>query len=100
MRRLVAPAAVLAALFAVWELVVRVGWVDELLLPAPTQVAQALWVDRALLAPDLLTTTWEVVVGLLAALALGAALAVGALSSLYPTLRASRLDPSEAVRHV
>src|SRR5919205_944348 len=36
----------------------------------------------------------------LAALAIFAALAVGALSSLYPTLRASRLDPSEAVRHV
>jgi putative ABC transport system permease protein len=36
----------------------------------------------------------------LAAFALAAALAVGALSSLYPTLRASRLDPSEAVRHV
>lgn len=36
----------------------------------------------------------------LAALALVAALAVGALSSLYPTLRASRLDPSEAVRAV
>jgi putative ABC transport system permease protein len=32
--------------------------------------------------------------------ALFAALAVGALSSLYPTLRASRLDPAEAVRHV
>src|SRR5688500_6607233 len=36
----------------------------------------------------------------LAAYALLAALAVGALSSLYPTLRASRLDPSEAVRQV
>lgn len=36
----------------------------------------------------------------LGGLALAAALAVGALSSLYPTLRASRLDPSEAVRHV
>ena len=36
----------------------------------------------------------------LAAFALLAALAVGALSSLYPTLRASRLDPSEAVREV
>jgi len=36
----------------------------------------------------------------LAAFALLAALAVGALSSLYPTLRASRLDPSEAVRQV
>ena len=39
---------------AVWELVVRVGWVDALLLPAPTEVAQSLWEDRSLLAPDLL----------------------------------------------
>ena len=52
--RLVAPAVVLAILVAAWELVVRVGWVDELLLPAPTQVAQSLWEDRSLLAPDLL----------------------------------------------
>ena len=41
----------LALLVAVWELVVRAGWVDALLLPAPTQVAQSLWEDRALLAP-------------------------------------------------
>ena len=34
--------------------VVRAGFVDALLLPAPTQVAQSLWEDRALLAPDLL----------------------------------------------
>ena len=52
------------------------GAVDALLLPAPTQVAQALWEDRSLLAPDLLVTTWEVVVGLAAALVLGVALAV------------------------
>jgi ABC-type nitrate/sulfonate/bicarbonate transport system permease component len=75
MKRL-APLLVVAALLAVWELIVRVGWVDELLLPAPTQVAQSLWEDRSLLAPDLLVTTWEVVVGLAAALVLGAALAV------------------------
>jgi NitT/TauT family transport system permease protein/putative hydroxymethylpyrimidine transport system permease protein len=71
-----APLLVVAAILAVWELVVRVGWVDALLLPAPSQVAQSLWEDRSLLAPDLLVTTWEVVVGLLAALVLGAALAV------------------------
>jgi putative hydroxymethylpyrimidine transport system permease protein len=46
------------------------------LLPAPTQVAQALWEDRDLLAPDLLVTTYEVVAGLAAALVLGVALAV------------------------
>ena len=36
-----------------WEALVRAGGVDALLLPAPTQVAQALWDDRSLLAPDL-----------------------------------------------
>ena len=75
MKRL-APFIVVMALIVVWELVVRVGWVDELLLPAPTQVAQSLWEDRDLLWPDLLVTTWEVLVGLVAALVLGTALAV------------------------
>lgn len=36
----------------------------------------------------------------LAGFSVAAALAVGALSSIYPVLRASRLDPSEAVRYV
>jgi putative hydroxymethylpyrimidine transport system permease protein len=62
---------------AAWEGVVRVGWVDSLLLPAPTEVATALYEDRDLLLPDLATTTWEVVAGLAAAIAIGAALAVG-----------------------
>ena len=52
----------------------RLGLVDELILPAPTQVLDALWTDRALLAPDLAVTTWEVVLGLAAAIAAGAAL--------------------------
>ena len=43
---------VLAGLGA-WEAIVRLGLVDELILPAPTQVLEALWTDRALLAPDL-----------------------------------------------
>jgi putative ABC transport system permease protein len=32
--------------------------------------------------------------------AVTAALLIGALSTIYPAIRASRLDPSEAVRHV
>ncbi len=59
-----------------WEAIVRLGLVDELLLPAPTQVLEALWTDRELLAPDLAVTTWEVVLGLAAAIAAGAALAI------------------------
>jgi ABC-type antimicrobial peptide transport system permease subunit len=33
-------------------------------------------------------------------LSIGAALLIGILSSLYPIVRASRLDPAEAVRYV
>lgn len=33
-------------------------------------------------------------------LAVGAALLIGVMSSVYPALRAARLDPSEAVRHI
>ena len=68
-------AAALLVLLALagWEALVRAEVVDALLLPAPTDVAQALWTDRAILAEDLLVTTGEVVLGLAAALALGAA---------------------------
>ena len=60
-----------------WEALVRGGVVDELLLPAPTQVAASLWEDWGLLGPDLAVTLQEVLVGLLAAVVVGAALAVG-----------------------
>ncbi len=73
---MIAPLALLAVVIVAWELVVRGGAVDELLLAAPTQIAQSLYEDRALLAPDLLVTTWEALAGLAAAIALGAALAV------------------------
>jgi putative hydroxymethylpyrimidine transport system permease protein len=67
---------VLAALGA-WELIVRAGVVDALLLPAPTHIAQALYEDRAILGEDLLVTGFEVALGLAGAIAVGAALALG-----------------------
>jgi len=83
-----AAVLVLAALGA-WELVVRAGLVDELILPAPTQVATALWEDRGLLASDLAVTASEVLAGLAAALAAGAALGV-AMHLSAPVRRALR----------
>jgi NitT/TauT family transport system permease protein/putative hydroxymethylpyrimidine transport system permease protein len=59
----------------VWEALVKGGAVDPLLLPAPTDVASALWTDRSILGKDLGVTTYEVVLGLLAAIAFGALLA-------------------------
>ncbi len=86
---MIAPALVVLALLAVWELIVRAGWVDALLLPAPTQIVESLFNDRALLAPDLWVTTYEVVAGLAAAFVLGSALAL-AMHLWAPVERALR----------
>jgi putative hydroxymethylpyrimidine transport system permease protein len=67
---------VIAALTG-WEALVQGGVVDSLLLPAPTEIASSLWDDRALLGADLAVTLQEVLVGLLAAVAVGAALGIG-----------------------
>jgi putative hydroxymethylpyrimidine transport system permease protein len=71
-----AAALIVLAGLGAWEALVRLGAVDELLLPAPTQVLDALWTDRGLLADDLAVTAWEVALGLAAAIAAGAALGV------------------------
>jgi putative hydroxymethylpyrimidine transport system permease protein len=71
-----AAALVVLAGLAAWEAIVRAGLVDELILPAPTHTLQALWEDRGILAPDLLTTTGEVLLGLLAAIAAGILIAL------------------------
>jgi NitT/TauT family transport system permease protein/putative hydroxymethylpyrimidine transport system permease protein len=78
-------ALIVLALLGGWELVVRAGGVDPLILPAPTQVAEALWQDRAILAPDLWTTTYEVLLGLALAAGAGVMLALG--MHLVPPLR-------------
>ena len=39
MRRWIAPATVLLALLVVWEVIVRAGAVNALLLPAPSDIA-------------------------------------------------------------
>ena len=59
-----------------WEAVVQAGAVDPLVLPAPSAVAQALIDDRSILAPDLLITAEEALLGLAAAVVAGALIAV------------------------
>jgi ABC-type nitrate/sulfonate/bicarbonate transport system permease component len=72
-----AAALIVVALLAGWEALVQAGAVDELLLPAPSDIAASLWNDGDVLAPDLAVTLQEVLVGLLAAVVVGAALGIG-----------------------
>jgi NitT/TauT family transport system permease protein/putative hydroxymethylpyrimidine transport system permease protein len=94
-----APLALLAAAAGAWEMVARLGWVEDYLLPAPSEVAEALWVDRGLLFPDAWVTAQEVLLGFALATAVGLALAVALHLSavlrraLYPLVVASQAVP-------
>jgi putative hydroxymethylpyrimidine transport system permease protein len=80
-------ALVVLAVLGAWQLYADVGNVDNFILPAPSEVVQALWHDRGLLWDNLLVTMQEVVLGLLLALAAGVLLAV-ALHLIRPLRRA------------
>jgi putative hydroxymethylpyrimidine transport system permease protein len=85
MRKWVAPAVLIALLIGGWELLAQLGHVEDYLLPAPSQVASALWNDRDLLAPDAWVTAKEVLLGF--ALALVAGVAIALVLHLSPVLR-------------
>ena len=92
-------AAIVAALIGGWEIYADAGAVDDFILPAPSQVASALWDDRSLLWSNLLVTGQEVGLGILVALVLGFVLAVALHFSgtlrrgVYPLLVASQAVP-------
>jgi len=94
-----APATVLLVFLGAWEAYARLGSVDDFILPAPTEIAQALVHDRGLLWDNLLVTAQEVGLGILLALLLGALLAVALHFSTtlrrgaYPLLVASQAVP-------
>ncbi len=93
--------AALVLLFGLgaWELYTALGGVDPLVLPAPHDVASALWSDRGLLSHDLLVTGEEVLLGILLAVAVGLVCAVAIHLSpvvrraVYPILIASQTVP-------
>ena len=72
-------------LLAVWEIYVRVRDFDELVLPAPSAVAVSLVEDADLLLPDLAVTAFETLLGLIASVVFGAAVALA--MHLQPTVR-------------
>ena len=96
---MIAAPLILLGLLGAWELYARLGGIDNLLLPAPTEVASALWLDRTMLGDNLLVTAQEVALGILIALIAGALLALALdrsailRRSLYPLLVGSQAVP-------
>jgi NitT/TauT family transport system permease protein/putative hydroxymethylpyrimidine transport system permease protein len=105
LRPALAPAAVLIAGLCAWEAAAR--WdvladllsIKDFLVPAPSQVAEALWEDRSLLAEDAWVTLQEVLLGFGLAVVSGLGFAVlihlseTARRALYPLLVASQTVP-------
>lgn len=88
-----------ALLLGAWQLYAVHGPVDDLILPAPSEIATALWEDRALLWDNLLVTAQEVALGIVAALVVGFACATALhfwrplRRATYPLLVASQAVP-------
>lgn len=68
--------AVFAAMLLIWELLCDTGRVPKFLLPSPSQIAEATWEWRGVLAGHLWVTFYEVVFGFILAVAIGIPLAV------------------------
>lgn len=101
--RWVPPLLLLAALVALWELVVRVAAVPAWLLPAPSAVARTMVEERGLLLANARVTLLEVVAGFVLALVVGLVLAflIDASPTLdravYPLVVASQTVPVPAI---
>jgi putative hydroxymethylpyrimidine transport system permease protein len=102
MRRWLRPlpaALLLLALLGAWELYVDLGGADALVLPAPHDVARALYTDRSLIWSNFLVTAKEVLLGIIVAsiAALGLAFAIHFSPTLrraiYPLLVGSQAVP-------
>jgi len=93
------PFLLLGTAVGVWEALARLGAVENYLLPAPSEVAQALVDDRHLLLSDSWVTGREVVLGFALALAVGVAIAIALhrflllRKTLYPLVVASQAVP-------
>jgi ABC-type nitrate/sulfonate/bicarbonate transport system permease component len=109
MRRWLPPLVVVIALLGLWELAAR--WdliadalsIEPFLVPAPSDVAEALWNDADLLADNAWVTAQEAVLGLALALALGFGFALALhrwdllRRAFYPLLLASQTIPIIAI---
>ncbi len=99
MKQVVFPAGFVVAVIALWEGAVRFFHIEKWLLPAPSNIALALWDVRGLLAGHAVRTLVEAGAGFSLAVAVGLALAAVIDSSplvgrsIYPLLVTSQTIP-------
>ncbi len=92
-------AALLLALLAGWEAYARLSGVEEIVLPAPSAILDALYDDRVLLWSNFTVTAGEIGLGMLVAIAFGLVCAVtihlsrALRRALYPLLVGSQTIP-------
>lgn len=90
---------IIVVLLGGWELYARAGGVDDFILPAPSEIGQALRDDRGLLADNLRVTASEVAPGIACALLAGLVLALAlhqwppVRRAVYPLLVGSQAVP-------
>jgi putative hydroxymethylpyrimidine transport system permease protein len=104
-RRWVLPALLLAILLGAWQIAASTGAIaealslEDFLVPSPAEIASSLWDNRSLLAENAWVTLREMLLGILAALAIGLAFAVAmnrwrlAKDAAYPLIVASQTIP-------
>jgi ABC-type nitrate/sulfonate/bicarbonate transport system permease component len=98
-----APLVLVAAILMAWEIAVRATNTPTWLLPAPSDVARSLVVDRHLLLPNALVTLGEVLLGFALAVASGVGLGIAVYRSptlyrvLYPLIIGSQTVPIPAL---
>jgi NitT/TauT family transport system permease protein/putative hydroxymethylpyrimidine transport system permease protein len=98
-KRVILPLLAITLLIGVWELYVQLDHVNSYDLPAPTQVARALYDNRSTLWSNFLVTAQEIIFGIAVA-AIAALLAAFTMHfsntarfALYPPLIASQAIP-------
>ena len=102
-RRGLYPLVTIAVVLAVWQVLVVVGEVSAVILPAPAQVIQALVSTFPLLLAQAGTTLFETLTGFVVAVLIGCPMGVlivfsaRARSAIYPLLVASQMVPKVAL---
>jgi NitT/TauT family transport system permease protein len=108
-RRWLLPLALIALLIGLWQIAASTGAIaealslEDFLVPSPAEIASSLWENRTLLAENAWVTLKEIVLGILAALAVGIGFAIAmhrwriVRDASYPLIVATQTIPTVVI---